>query len=295
MRSWGPSRWIATAAIALLAIVVGVLAYAAYQRANPDIDPDAAVPAPSFSLGVQTPAATPTPTPAAPGAVALDAQRFLSIGGIQWWRATAGACDGAAPLIERSPDRGETWFDVTPTYRGILQVQSLDAFSAEDAEMVAAMAGCETQALRTYTYGEFWEPYPEVLAASRFVVASDAATVVLPSGPVPAPCAQAWGFRASGDTAALLCEGSAWRLSAEEWEQLPVERAVALTIDGTDVLVAHGSSDCAGIALARATPESLSPVGCAEGLDPSAPTAIDLSGSDLHLWSADSLSVVAIP
>jgi hypothetical protein len=295
MRSWALSRWIAVAAIALLAIVVSVLAYAAYQRANPDIDPDAPVPAPSFSLGVQTPAATPSPTSVAPGSIALDTQRFLSIGGIQWWRATAGACDGQAPLIERSPDRGGTWLDVTPNYRGVMQVQSLDALSAEDAEMVAALAGCQTQALRTYTYGEFWEPYPDVLATSRFVAATDAATVVFPSGPVAAPCAQAWGFRASGDTAALICEARAWRWNGTEWQQLGPQNVVAVTLDGADVIVGHSSPGCNGIGLSRVTSGTPSLVGCAEGLEPSSPTAIDLSGQDVHVWSADSLVSVPIP
>ncbi|MCP2638119.1 hypothetical protein K0817_016320 [Microbacterium sp. HD4P20] len=293
MRSWGASRWIAIAAVAALAIVVGVLAIAAYQRANPEPTPAEAGPVPSFDLGVKTP----TPTPSAPAAapIALEAQRYLSVGGALWWRATAGACDGPAPVVERSPDGGETWIDVTPTYRGIAQVQSLDAFSAQDAEMVAAMAECETQALRTYTNGEFWESYPDVLAISRYVSPTDAATVVLPSGPVPAPCAQAWGLRASGDAVALVCDARAWSWSGEEWQQLAPENAIALTLDGGDVIVAHTTPDCAGVALSRATAESSSPVACAEGVDPAAPTAIDLAGADLSLWSADSLVTLPIP
>lgn len=293
MRSWGASRWIAVAAVAALAIVVGVLAFAAYQRANPEPTPADPRPVPSFDLGVQTQTPTPTSPIAAPPA--LEAQRFLSVGGVQWWRATAGSCGGPVPVVERSPDSGETWIDVTPTYRGIAQVQSLDAFSSEDAEMVAALADCETQALRTYTNGEFWESYPDVLAISRFVNPTDAATVVLPSGPVAAPCAQAWGLRASGDTIALLCDGRVWSRSGTEWQQLAPEGAVALTPDGSDVIVAHTAPDCAGLALSRATPESSSPIACAGGLDAAVPTAIDLSGPDLYLWSGDSFTSVPLP
>ncbi|NLP84321.1 hypothetical protein HF576_10700 [Microbacterium sp. CFH 90308] len=293
MRSWGASRWIAVAAIAVLAVVVGALAFAAYQRANPEPTPAEPGPVPSFDLGVQT--QTPTPTAPAAVPVALDAQRYLSVGGEQWWRATAGACNGPAPVVERSPDGGQTWVDVTPTYRGIAQVQSLDAFSAQDAEMVAALAGCETQALRTYTNGEFWESYPDVLAASRYVNPTDAATVVLPSGPVAAPCAQASGLRASGDTVAVLCDGRAWNRADTQWLQLAPENAIALTLDGSDVIVAHTAPDCAGVAVSRATPESSPPVACAEGVDAAVPTAIDLAGSDLYLWSADSLVTVPIP
>lgn len=293
MRSWGAARWIAVAAVAALAIVVGVLAFAAYQRANPEPTPAEPGPVPSFDLGVQTQTPTPTTPVAAP--LALEAQRFLSVGGAQWWRATAGACDGPAPVVERSPDGGETWVDVTPTYRGIAQVQSLDAFSAQDAEMVAALAGCEAQALRTYTNGEFWESYPDVLAISRYVSPTDAAAVVLPSGPVAAPCAQASGLRASGDTVALLCEGRAWSWSGAEWQQLGPENAIALTLDGSDLIVAHSAPDCAGVALSRVTPQSSSPLSCAEGLDAAAPTAIDLTGSDLYVWSADSFTSITLP
>lgn len=292
MRSWGASRWIAVAAVVALAIVVGVLALAAYQRANPEPTPAETGPVPSFDLGVE--AATPTPT--APIArQALEAQRYLSVGGAEWWRATAGACDGPAPVVERSPDGGETWADVTPTYRGIAQVQSLDAFSAQDAEMVAALAGCESQALRTYTNGEFWESYPDVLANSRYVNPTDAAAVVLPSGPVVAPCGQAWGLRASGDTVALLCDGLAWRWSGTEWLQLAPENAIALTLDGSEVIVAHTTPDCAGVAISRAKPESPSSVACAEGVDAAAPTAIDLAGPDIYLWSADAFTSVPLP
>lgn len=288
MRPTRVSRWIAIAAVALLAIVVGVLVVAAYQRANPAPAPDTAAPAPTFSLGVQTP--SPTPSTPEPAPVAPEAQRYLSLGSVQWWRATAGACDGAPPLIERSPDGGTTWRDVTPLYRGIAQVQSLDAFSAEDAEMVAAMTGCETQALRTYTYGEFWEPYPDVLAASRYVDVRDAATVVLPSGPVAAPCDAASGLRASGDTIALLCDGLAWRWTGDAWQQLLPEGAVALAVDGPDVIVAHTAPNCAGLALARVSPDISTVFACAEVPDPAAPTAIALSGDTLWLWSGDTFT-----
>ena len=179
----------------LLAAIVAVLAFAAYERARPAAPTGTMAPAPTFDLGVQTPTPTPTPTG---DEVPPDRRRLLSIGSAQWWRATAGACGGAAPLIERSSDGGATWTDVTPNYLGVAQVQTLDAFSSADAEVVAATVGCNAQALRTYTRGEFWESYPDVLAASRFVDPKDAASVRLPGGPVPAPCETAIGTARRG-------------------------------------------------------------------------------------------------
>ena len=183
MHRLGVPRWIAIAGIAVLVTAVVVLAWAALQHANPESGSGEAEPVPTFTLGVQT--QTPTPTPTASG-VALEQTRFLSIGSEAWWRATAGSCSGPAPVVERSSDHGATWIDVTPAYLGIAQVQTLEAFSARDAQLVAAMAGCAPHALRTYTRGEFWDSYPDVLAASRHIDPQDPGSVHFPAGPVPA-------------------------------------------------------------------------------------------------------------
>lgn len=293
MRPLGLSRWIAIGAVCVLAAIVAVLSLAAYERSRPAAPTGTMAPAPTFDLGVQTPTMTPTP---AADEISPDRRRLLSIGSAQWWRSTAGACGGPAPLIERSSDAGATWTDVTPNYLGVAQVQTLDAFSPADAEVVAATVGCNAQALRTYTRGEFWESYPNVLAASRFIDPKDAASVRLPTGPVQAPCDTASGLRAEGDVVALLCDEHAWSWTGSDWQQLAPEGAVALAIDRADVLVAHHADECAGIAVSRvatATPDTSSPIGCAEGADAAAPAAIDVAGGRVVMWSGDAL--VTIP
>ncbi|WP_163632514.1 hypothetical protein [Microbacterium sp. B35-04] len=278
-----------TGVLALL-VVVAVLAWAAYQHTRPASAGDAAQPVPTFTLGVQAP----TPTPTAEQ-VRREQTRFLSIGSEVWWRATAGACGGPAPVIERSTDEGATWADVTPAYLGIAQVQTLDAFSGRDAEIVAAMSGCEAQALRTYTRGEFWESYPDVLAASRYVDPTDAGSVRLSSGPVPAPCPAAAGLHAFGDVVALVCDGRAWSWSDSEWTQLPPEGAVAVGIDGSDILVGHRAEDCDGVAVSRVSvgdTESAAVLGCAAETDAAAPVAIDSAGGGVMVWAGDSLVTV---
>lgn len=293
MQRLGAAKWVAVAGIAVLVAAVAVLVFAALQHARPEAASRDAEPVPTFTLGVQTPTPTPTPTAAA---ASLEQTRLLGLGSEVWWRATAGSCAGPAPLIERSYDQGATWTDVTPTYRGIAQVQTLEAFSARDAEIVAGMAGCEPQALRTYTRGEFWDSYPDVLAASRYVDPRDPASVNLPSGPVPAPCPAAFGLHAFGDVIALICDGRAWSWSGEEWVALAPENALAVTIDGADVLVAHRAEDCAGVAIARVaadTPDVASPVGCAVGTDAASPVAIATRGDGVVAWIGDAL--VGIP
>ncbi|WP_109210442.1 MULTISPECIES: hypothetical protein [Microbacterium] len=294
MKRIGAARWVAITGVAALLLGVSVLAWAAYQHANPEAAGGDAEPVPTFTVGVQTPTPTPTAIDAPP--VAPEEARYLALGSEQWWRATAGSCGGAAPLIERSADQGATWTDVTPTYLGIAQVQTLDAFSGRDAEVVAAMPGCTTQALRTYTRGEFWESYPDVLAASRYIDPGDAGSVRFPSGPVPAPCGTAWGLHAAGDTVALLCDGRAWLRSGAEWLQLAPEGAVAVAADEASLLVAHSAEDCAGLAVSRivtADPASAAVVGCAEGADATSPVALDALGDDVLLWAGAELVRIA--
>ena len=293
MQRLGAARWVAIAGIAVLVAAVAVLVYAALQHANPESTGGEAQPVPTFTLGAEAPTPTPTPTEAP---VSLEQTRFLAIGSEVWWRATAGSCTGPAPVVERSYDQGESWTDVTPAYLGITQVQTLEAFSARDAELVAAMAGCEPQALRTYTRGEFWDSYPDVLAASRYIDPRDAGSVHLPSGPVPAPCPAAFGLHAFGDIVTLVCDGRAWSRSGDEWVALSPERVLAVAIDDGDVLVAHRADDCSGVAVSRvaaATPDSASTIGCAESTDPASPAAIAAIGDDVIVWSGESLSSIA--
>ncbi|MFF2487710.1 hypothetical protein ACFVSU_15005 [Microbacterium sp. NPDC058062] len=292
MQRLGAARWVAIAGIAVLVAAVLVLVWAALQHANPESAAGEAEPVPTFTLGVQTQTPTPTPTE---NSVTLEQTRFLAIGSEIWWRATAGSCSGVPPLVERSSDQGKTWSDVTPAYLGITQVQTLEAFSARDAELVAAMAGCEPQALRTYTRGEFWDSYPDVLAASRYIDPRDPGSVRLPSGPVPAPCPTAFGLHAFGDVIALVCDQRAWSWSGKEWVALAPEGALAVSVDTPDILVAHLSPDCAGVAVSRvvpASPAAATVIGCAEGTDAGAAVAIDTAGDEIVVSTGDAFSAV---
>ena len=284
------SRVLAIVLVAALAVVVVVLSALALQRSNAGVDAQSANPVPSFSLGVG--AESPTPTPEA--AAGAPPERFLTAGAGPVWRATAGVCDGAEPLVERSVDGGATWADVTPRYRELTQVFALEAFAGTEAEMVGSVAACEVQALRTYTQGTYWDSYPDVLATSRYLMPSDA-TVVTPDGPAAAPCAAPHGLRAA-DALALVCDGAAWaQLPGADWVALPPTGVAAVAVVGVDVVVAHAGDACAGIALTRfagGDGNAAEPVGCAEGADASAPTALAASGDSFLVWSGDSLVTV---
>jgi hypothetical protein len=289
------ARWGAVAALVVAALGVGTLVASAYEHATPPPPSGEAAPVPTFDLGVQTPTPTPTPEPVAP--LPRDSERFLAAAPGGWWRGLAGACSAAAPVVERSTDGGLTWTDVTPLYTGAAQLAALGAVGQSEAELIVGVgAGCVPEVLRTYTQGEFWEPFPDVLAASHHVSLTDPAVIQRPAGPVAAPCADARGLRADGDLVALVCDATAHISAADgEWVALPAPSAAAVAVAGTDVLVAHTTEQCFGIALTRypgADPSQPGPAGCAEGLDPSQPLAIAPTDAGTLIWSADTLTLI---
>lgn len=283
------ARWLGGALVAVLAVAAIVLAVIAIDRVRPATPTTHSEPAPSFSFGAEpstTP--TPTPTPSASASYPRAEERFLSVGSGGIWRGIAGECGSTSPLIERSVDGGQTWEDVTPTYRGIGQLLSLDSFAGTEAEAIARMGtNCETQALRTFTQGEFWEPYPEVLEAASYLDPSAPPTLVTPSGLVPAPCADPRSVRASAGTVALVCEGSAYVLDNGQWLALPVPNAVNVAIAGDRFLVAARSAACVGLEVSAAGGPGFSevvPAGCA-AVDPAAPAAVAPLDGGALLWS----------
>lgn len=287
----------AVTAVAVLAAAVVALSVFAYRSANPSTGAAEAAPVPSFSLGVQT--ATPTPTPTPSPTLARETERFLAAGSGVLWRGTAGSCGVVEPLLERSVDDGATWTDVTPRYRGIGQLISVDMFSGVDPEIVAAMgAGCEVQGLRSFTAGQFWEPYPEVLSYTRFVDGADPATVRFGADAVPAPCASASGLRARGDTVALICDASAAVWTGSDWAPLAAPSALAVTVDGADVIVAHTTAECAGLTLSRfapSIPDAATSTTCADTVSAEPPLAVVTSDGDALVWSGDAVGRTPLP
>ena len=291
------AHWVAVASVAVLTIVVVVLAALALQRSRDD-GVAAANPVPSFTLGVTSPTPTPTPTPeASPGAQFNRAEeRFLTAGSEVLWRGTAGECGVTEPLVERSDDGGVTWTDVTPRYLGIGQVMAMSAFSTVDVEMVAAVGPeCEVQALRTFTDGEFWEPYPEVLATSSYIDPSDPSTLILGSDTSSAPCPAATGLRTDGDTAALMCDGVAYTRSGTDWIALEPTGVAALTLVSSDIVLAHADGACLGTAVTRippGEPTAVQPVGCVAGTEPTAASGITTRNGGVVLWSGEIIGVL---
>lgn len=289
------ARALAVVAVAGLALVVVALSVLALQR-DDALDPAAATPAPvpSFSFrGSDTPPPSATPTDAPPPTMTSGAdERFLaqsSEGTL--WRATAGACGGTEPLVERSDDAGDSWVDVTPRYRGIERVRALYGFSGTEAEMVADLAECEPEWLRTFTQGDFWELYPDLLEQATYPAPDDPAVLITPAGDVPLPCAAPTSIRIGSQQTALVCDGVPQvRIGSAAWSPLPVDQVVAVDVLGRSTAVARVDPEaCAdGLALAWIDGDAaVAPAGCLDGADPAAPTAIAALDDVLVVWSGD--------
>lgn len=291
------ARWIAVALVLVLGLVVAVLSALALQQSQGDAvaQPN---PIPSFSLGVQT--QTPTSSaepPAAPVTIPPGQERFFSVGAEAWWRGTAGRCGETEPLLERSVDGGQSWEDVTPRYLGIGELMSLDAFAPTEAEMVVKIGpACEVQALRTFTQGRFWEPYPDVLAVSRYIDSADSGTIDLGAESILAPCESASGLRASGDLVAVLCEGLPSVGDDSGWRGLAATEAIAVAFDDQDVLVAHRGPNCEGLTVTRfpaESPDAPALAGCVPAADPASPAALAIADGVLLVWTANQVLVAS--
>ena len=284
---------IAIAAVAALALVVAVLAVLAYQRANPTLPIETAPPVPTFTLGVQTE----TPrlrlrrlsrrSTAAPSDSSRRRPGTL-------WRAVAGACGSTPPVIERSNDGGASWTDVTPRYLGIAQVASLDGIVVDAVEAVSGVgAGCDTQALRSYTNGEFWEAFPDVLAGLALRRRSPirlSCTSRRARSPRRArwrtACARgarrwrwsATGPRTSGAAArGRRCRG---RMPRPSPSRAPTSSSATV------------GAGCAGFTLTRfagGDPAAVSSAGCAAVTDAAAPAALVAYDGGVLVWSGDQL------
>lgn len=273
----------------LVALVVGVavLVALAIDRGRGVTPASDAAPAPSFSFdSTASPSASASPPPAVTHPQADE--RFLAVGEGVMWRATAGTCGSAAPVVERSDDDGAEWVDVTPTYRDIAGVRDLAPFADTQADLVADMGeDCETQALRTFTSGEFWSPYEDLLARSTYRVDG---TVFDDGERYDAPCDEPWGLRATRELSSLICDGTASAYRDGEWDEL-ADGVIAVAVHDGAVFAASVVTECEGVQVTRHAEET-DVVGCVTTADAEAPAALAVTDDAVWLWSGDSLDAL---
>lgn len=289
-------KWLTAGLVVTLAALAVTLSVLASQRVSSSPVEGEVAPVPTFS---EQPTALPSPASTQTSSnVARSEERFVAVGQDVIWRGIAGDCGVADPLIERSDDEGATWSDVTPRYLGVAQVMIGRTFSADQAELVAAMGGgCEVQALRTFTDGQFWANYDDVLGASTYIDPTDASRIISPDGILTAPCPEARALSTNESFITLTCDGAAYVTSGvADWTALPVQDAIAVTIDGDEVVVAHATSTCDGVALTwfDGVDAASAASQCAAGVDASAATAIAVANQRSIVWAGDDWVAVGI-
>lgn len=304
--------WTGAAIVAVLAVIVAILALLAMQRvaAPPAGGPSSAVgvvPSDGPSEPTEEPTASALPTPiasaSAPPPVSRADERYLAAGaeGVIW-RGIAGSCEQEIPpVLERSTDDGATWVDVTPEYRGITQLVSVDDFAQDQADLVATVLdddsegdACDVRALRTFSDGAFWADYDDVLARSSFPAPDEAATVVTPAGAVQAPCSQPRSVRSGGGRLALVCDGRALEWDGGEWRDTGVPAAVAVALSEDAVFVAHAQAGCDGVQVSAVTGGHVLPLVCQPGADARSPLAMDVTTA-IRMWAGDEMLAAPLP
>lgn len=291
------ARALSVAGVGALTLVVVALTALALQhdRSSQTAVAPTAGPVPSFSFrGEARPDATDSPAPTASPTAIGAAERFLarsSEGTL--WRATAGACNGEEPVVERSDDDGATWVDVTPRSRGIAQVRALSGLSGADAELVVDLADCTPQLLRTFTQGRFWDPYPDLLARATYPAGSAPTVLDSPSGEIPLPCAAPASVRVGAQQTAVICEGVPYtRVGTGAFAPLPLANAVALDVLGRETAVARVDAGACDGALSLSWVDAagvVSATECVAGTDPAAPAAVAAFDDETVVWSGETV------
>lgn len=277
-------------ALVLAALRVGSTAGEQPERRPADLATELAEPEP---VPTQAPPALPELSPSAASLTLAD-ETVL-------WRAAAATCtvgEAAAPAtpvaMERTAD-AQTWVSVTPGNIDVREVLWLQAINAATAEAVVRVGPeCETQVLRTFTGGDFWQAYPASITGAATI---DAERSVLrtPTDELPLPC-EAPARAVSGAPAAapmVVCAGQVAQWIAGAWQPIALSNVVAASAeaDGALVTARESVAECDGVLLERWGPGGANTAQlCTPG---SGVLAVQAAGSTVWIWSAAGVEQVS--
>ncbi|NQX35558.1 hypothetical protein [Herbiconiux sp. VKM Ac-2851] len=203
---------------------------------------------------------TPTAAPSASATEPTETVRFLDVDGSSIGvRATAGACGGAAPVVELSVDDGATWVPTAlPVDDEVAQIVSLDVVSAEQVDLVV-LAGedCDPTVLTSYTAGQFWQDYPDRLGTASYASPASLSTVVVDGDRVGAPCGSALGAASADQGLVVRCADGAFLFqSLGVWQPVTTLGLSGLTFNQGDdasylVGAQAGREGCSGATVSR--------------------------------------------
>lgn len=296
-----PLTWLGIGVLATVVIALVLLALRqgggepVAERADLGVTPQAVEPVPE-------PTPTPTPTETVSPTAVTPAFGVLSaLGETSFWRAAAATCSpgvdvtAPAPAIERSGD-GTVWANVDPAasvdVRQVLWLQAIDESSAE--AVVLAGPECATQVLRTFTSGNFWEPYPSSITGAAVIDAS-AGVLRTANAELPLPCAlpaiAVTGGPANSPT--VLCSGTIASWSGDSWQMMDLPQVVAAARDTEDndlVTAREGTTDCTGVLVEQWVDGAPQDQRC---LPVTGALAIQATGDRVLVWNPNGVEVLS--
>lgn len=215
------------------------------------------------------------------------------------WRAAAATCTvgaaAATPVVMERSDDAQTWAAVTPAGIDVREVLWLQAINAATAEAVVRVGPeCETQVLRTFTGGDFWQAYPASITGAAAV---DAVAGVLrtPTAELPLPCEAPARAVAGAPAAApvVVCADQVAQWISGVWQPIALANVVAASAaaDGALVTAREAVAECDGVLLQRWGADGANTAQlCTPG---SGVLAVQAAGSTIWIWSTAGIETVS--
>ncbi len=249
--TWAVPRKALIAGLAVLLVLTGALAWFALSY-EPKVADAGTVPTQPSPSVTPTPELTPEPEPepvAAPNSPVMQRLLAAAAGG-QVLRAMVGACPAPAGGLEVSFDAGATWQAAATETVAATRLLQLDTSDPAITRMVSLNAEtCAPQAARSFVGGTSWQA-ADLIESPWYIDPADAGVVHTPAGAQAIEC-PAVGLASSGSRAAVLCENSSVRITADggaSWSApAAVPYAAAVGVTPTEFVVASaGEPECAG-------------------------------------------------
>jgi len=220
---------------------------------------------------------------------------LLAVSATEAYRATPGACTGGDTVFEKSTDAGATWqASNTGQYNFHTMLSISGATDTQVSAVVGTGGNCAIGAYSSFTGGQFWQAYPDNLAAANYIDPADRAKIHTSAGAQDAPCPAALQLASGSNSTAVLCADTVFtRAGAGTWASASVPGVLALTAsDAGYTLAVANVAGCPGVSI-QSLPVGGAPTqtGCDAAVTQPSGVTLSQTGANLWLWSADTVAV----
>ncbi|MFB2599459.1 hypothetical protein ACEXQE_16830 [Herbiconiux sp. P17] len=293
----GAPAWIAIIVLGLVAAGLVVFALRSDPVPNAGERPSVVVtPSPSDVSRPATPA--PQPSSITPQASTTKIIMGTSSVGV---RSSSEPCEqGDPPVIEVSSDGGASWSPapIEPD-AAVFEVLGGQVVGEDQIDLVVRTGPqCALNVLTSYTGGQFWQLYPERISEQSFVDRLSPSTVTIKGRQVPSPCSAPLQIVDSGAEPVVRCVEGLFGYSADSatWHVIAPIDSQSVAVSGSVAFAANtGVQGCDGVSLQKIALDGTSvqgePLACVRADQPQPSVSITAVGSELWLWSDDSIVV----